>query len=77
MELADVTMPIESYRRRTMKKYSVEWKQAMNKKNGGWAQYNRSTKSWEWHYIEFGTEYRRAGYLNEEACINENDTHCA
>ena len=40
----------------TMKKYSVEWKEAAKV----WAQQDLRRHGWTVHYIQYGTEYRHS-----------------
>ena len=55
-----------------MEKYSKEWKDAVNKKHGGWAQYHQERKAWKWHFIQNGTEYSRGDYFTKKSCEAEN-----
>ena len=58
-----------------MKKYSVEWKAAQQKKNGGWPQKHNSEKwghFWKWHYIRCDTEYSTGEHITRAECISGN-----
>ena len=58
-----------------MEKYSKEWKDAVNKKHGGWAQYHQERKAWKWHYIQNDTEYTTGNHLTRQDCEAEHDTN--
>ena len=53
-------------------KYTVEWKNAQQKKRGGWAQ-KHGAQDWRWHYIEYDTEYTRSGsHITKSDCEKYN-----
>ena len=55
-----------------MKKYSKEWKEDQQKKNGGWPQ-RKTNGFWCWHYIENDTEYHgEAEYCQQSDCTKMN-----
>lgn len=53
-----------------MEKYSVEWKNFMNERCGGWAQKHGDV--WKWHYINHGTEYSKGEHFTKADCEKEN-----
>ena len=54
-----------------MKKYSKEWKEDQQKKNGGWPQ-KKPNGFWAWHYIQNNTEYHAGEYCKKGDCAKEN-----
>lgn len=56
--------------RMNMEPYSIEWKMEQQKKNGGWPQ--KKGDIWEWHYIEYDTEYHKGCYFTKSEAIKEN-----
>ena len=59
-----------------MKKYSKKWKMYRAKRYGGWAQDRINSygdKVWEWHYIQYGTEYNSGGkHYTKTVCVQAN-----